>query len=296
MSYLPELRSSLVQAAGRQPEAPRRSRGWFGVAAAATVAIAVVAVAIVLVGHGRAGQTPLVSHGAPVPPTLPHFAAGEFAAIETAQRMTARKDPACVAQITNVPAATLARPAPALVHRAGNVTVYLVPSANVHALRLVPVRCDAEQAKALRLAMRAASKSRLKHALAVQAQFLAWQRYNARHPAGICLAQTTARGSGERPLPAAWQCGWSVSEINQGVAGLGYQASPSGRVFHGVVPDGVARVGVRFGLSGGGYRSLTVRVRNHWFVAKVPPRASFPPVTLTWWSAAGHRIKTIDLR
>jgi hypothetical protein len=135
-------RASLVRAAARQPEAPRRSRGWFGVAAAATVAVAVVAVAIVLVGHGRTGQSLPVSHGAPAPPTLPHFAAGEFVSIEAAQKTTARKDPACVAQITNLPAATLARPAPALVQAVGalrrarsaadalpNVTVYLVPSA-----------------------------------------------------------------------------------------------------------------------------------------------------------------------
>lgn len=109
MSYLPELRTSLVRAAERQTREPvttRRSQGWFGVAAATAVAVAVVAVAIVLVGH-RHGSGPglRAGHGAlpagwpkvPPPPPDPNPSVAQSNLIAQAGHATRAHDPACAA-------------------------------------------------------------------------------------------------------------------------------------------------------------------------------------------------------
>ena len=106
MSYLPELRASLVRAAERQAredETPRRSRGWFGVAAAVGVAVAVVAVAIVLVGHRPGGDAAPAGDGGvsaawpKVPPAQlpPRVSPPQGKLITQAQRATIVHDPAC---------------------------------------------------------------------------------------------------------------------------------------------------------------------------------------------------------
>jgi hypothetical protein len=117
MSYLPELRASLVRAAERERAAgaagapsPRSRRGWFawlGPAVAVGVAIAVVVVAIVLVGHGRpAGPAPTGPAPAghrlpatfpriPAPPPQPNPSPAQWSLIQKAQNTTSARDAMC---------------------------------------------------------------------------------------------------------------------------------------------------------------------------------------------------------
>jgi hypothetical protein len=104
MSYLPELRASLVRAAERQRETEpsgRRRRGWLGPVVAVGVAIAVAAVAIVLVGHGRGsagpagGGTPALHSNGAGPSQMPNLPRPEWSLINKARRATVKDDPAC---------------------------------------------------------------------------------------------------------------------------------------------------------------------------------------------------------
>lgn len=112
MSYLPELRASLVRAAAREAATPprRRALGWLGPAVAAAVALAVVAVAIVLVGHGRGsgsspggGASAGHSSGA-APPPMPNPSGAEWSRIQKARRATVTQDPACSPFVNGRPA------------------------------------------------------------------------------------------------------------------------------------------------------------------------------------------------
>jgi hypothetical protein len=102
MSYLPELRASLVRAAAREAAAPprRRALGWLGPAVAAGVALAVVAAAILLVGHrgGNAGPSAGAAAGhssGAAPPPMPNLSGAEWSRIQKARRATVTQDPAC---------------------------------------------------------------------------------------------------------------------------------------------------------------------------------------------------------
>lgn len=102
MSYLPELRSSLVQAAAREVGAPPQRRGlsWLWPTVAAAVALAVVVMAIVLVGHGRGGAGPAggpvsSGHSNGTPPPMPNLSGPEWNLIQKARRATVATDSAC---------------------------------------------------------------------------------------------------------------------------------------------------------------------------------------------------------
>jgi hypothetical protein len=109
MSYLPELRASLVRAAAVEsakhrsaaPSQRRRRFGWLGPALAAGVTLAVVAVAIVLVGHARPAASPTARGGhsarpaAHVPPQQPNPSSAQWSLIQQARNAAAKSDPAC---------------------------------------------------------------------------------------------------------------------------------------------------------------------------------------------------------
>ena len=130
MSYLPELRASLVRAAELRraaaapgsPEPTPRRRGWFGAfgtAVAVGVAVAVVVVAIVLVGHVRRGASssgagaPGAHLSVPPPPPSPNPTSGQWKLIVGARRATAARDRACSPFVT-VPRFSPGAPGPAL--------------------------------------------------------------------------------------------------------------------------------------------------------------------------------------
>jgi hypothetical protein len=109
MSYLPELRASLVRAAAveaaRHRSAPPtrgpRRFSWLGPALAAGVTIAVVAVALVLVGHGRNAASPTGpgsssgTPGAAPPPQQPNPSNAQWSLIQRARNAATNSDPAC---------------------------------------------------------------------------------------------------------------------------------------------------------------------------------------------------------
>lgn len=107
MSYLPELRASLVRAAaaesakGRSAVPPERHRrfGWLGPALAAGVTVAVVAVALVLVGHARHPASPpgrgVSSAGLRAAPQQPNPSTAQWSLIQQARNATTKSDPAC---------------------------------------------------------------------------------------------------------------------------------------------------------------------------------------------------------
>jgi hypothetical protein len=109
MSYLPELRASLVRAAAAEsarhrtaaPPPRRRRLGWLGPAIAAGVTVAVVAVALVLIGHTRHAASPTGHAGpaakavVPTAPQQPNLSSAQWSLIERARNAATRSDPAC---------------------------------------------------------------------------------------------------------------------------------------------------------------------------------------------------------
>ena len=136
--------------------------------------------------------------------------------------------------------------------------------------------------------------------MSLQAQYLAWQRYTAAHPQGIALATTTSNAG------SAWiAAGWTVADIDRGMAGLGQGGLAVGtgrsrRVFggtglHGIVPDRVATVTLHYPARSPGTRPLSVKVKviNNFFVA--PDSARRLPPSISWYDARGRLIRTINL-
>jgi len=119
MSYLPELRASLVRAAAREVATPRTRRsalGWLAPAVAAAVALAVVAVAIVLIGHRApgGGSPPAHPTGAASSPQMPNVSGPEWNLIVKARRDTVAHDRACSPFVGPHPALRPGRPSATL--------------------------------------------------------------------------------------------------------------------------------------------------------------------------------------
>jgi hypothetical protein len=177
-----------------------------------------------------------------------------------------------------------------LVRAMGGFALYLVPSTNVTGWRRVPTRCLSEQAAALRRELRHSKP--VPGALQVQARYLIWQQYEARHPEGVCLAEVDERGNPPHPAGGSIGCGWNVPEIEQGIAGLGGDDSPpGGNWFHGIVPDGVASVTLQLP---GGEGKVTARVVNNIYLTRLPSGSRFP-VKVVWRSASGSVIRATNV-
>jgi hypothetical protein len=119
MSYLPELRASLVRAAAREAAPPTRRRpgfAWLAPALATGVALAVVAVAIVLVGHRHpgGGAPPAHSNGAAPPPQMPNPSGAQWNLIVKARRDVVSHDSACSPFVGSRPAFRTGHPGHAL--------------------------------------------------------------------------------------------------------------------------------------------------------------------------------------
>jgi hypothetical protein len=129
MSYLPELRNSLVRAAERRhrtaaegapPPGERRShpRSWLGLRAvpailAGAVALGIAAFALVALGHGRAPSRTPPAHplilGPSTAPPLPHLPPADFWLIIEAQ-MKAARHPDCPRNVSSAPAISYGSP------------------------------------------------------------------------------------------------------------------------------------------------------------------------------------------
>lgn len=348
MSYLPELRSSLLQAAERRrriggpgrsadsvlPDGRRRFQPpRFALAMptvmAIAVALAVAGIALVF-GHGRAptppagGPKPTIPNPGP-PPTLRSIPPRDMKLIELAQRKTTAHDHACSPSSHSLPVKSqgspsgrllsllgvLRRPASAadayaravfamspgeirevfiryarpvrVLHRA---RFFIVPAGDVTGFRVVPARCVAEERSALQRILRHTSVASHAHTVGLQAQYLAWQRYRAAHPEGVCLAAFSAAVGGGGG--GSVDCRYTVGDIERGSAQFSL-----GQLLYGVVPDAVATVTVRFStVNGRRSRPTTATVvRNVWVIAR-PRRTSYPSAWI-WRDAAGRIVKTV---
>lgn len=328
MSYLPELRASLVQAAAREAAPPTRRRpgvAWLAPAAAAGVALAVVVVAIVIIGHRHAGGGVSPAHPNAAPPPMPNVSGPQWNQIVKARRDTVAHDSACSPFEQSRPAfrtggpgralttilSALRQPASAadtlpsgffqhgppdiyrsairLARDEDGVALYIVPTANVLGFKTVPRRCAAEEAAALARDSQGAAARQKTATLDVQKRYLAWQQYEAEHPQGVCLAEVHySRARSGQLAGAGLGCGWGVAEIEEGLAGLGQTGSPGPSLFHGIVPDGVASVVLELP----GHRgTVTARVVNNVYMAPIP-RSVTAPTRVLWLAADGGVLRT----
>jgi hypothetical protein len=188
-------------------------------------------------------------------------------------------------------------------HRARSVlgaSFYVIPAGNILGLREVPARCTGEEVAALKRELAQMPKSLGAQTVSLQAQYLPWQRYTAAHPQGIALATTISLGGG-----AGIAAGWTVADIDRGMAGLGLGGVAVGtgssrRVFggtgfHGIVPDGVAEVTLHYPARSANSKplSVTVKVINNMFFARDPARQF--PLASSWYDASGRLIKTVNM-
>jgi hypothetical protein len=173
---------------------------------------------------------------------------------------------------------------------------YVIPAGNVTGQRGVPARCEPEQRAALRRALRHVAKARRTRILVAQARYLAYMRYQALHPEGICAAWATRH---TMALDAGEDFGCATMADLERYGILVDANAPLRRdgVFWTVVPDGVATASLRFAPGQGippprrGRRTtMTVRVVNNMVVAAEPYGAPFP-ATILLRSARGRVIR-----
>jgi hypothetical protein len=351
MTYLPDLRESLVRAAHRQRElrtqAPihnhqplrrwHRARSWSraalgggSVLLAVGVAVAVAVTALVILGRGKApssapaGARP--SKLAAGAPQQPNISPAAWTYIKQAQRSAAAQDPSCSAFVKNLPATSAGQPSTALTSILGvlrrpatpadqlpeifahggafppgsireiyindvrlartlaGTSFYIIPAGNVTGFRPLPNRCTHLEVIALQTELQHAPATKRARLLDLQRTYLAWEQYQARHPEGICFAATARSGSG------SLGCGNTIADIEQGRAGLGGATTGTANtLFHGVVPDGVATVTLRYPPSADAAQAVTItsKVINNLFVVSTP--GEFPQ-TITWRAANGSVI------
>jgi hypothetical protein len=328
MSYVPELRASLVRAAelrgaaraaGPPGPAPRRRR-WFG--EFGTAVAAGVAVAIVFVGHVRQGASnggvgaPGAHLTVPPPPPPPNPTSGQWSLIVGARRATAARDRACSPFVT-VPRLSPGAPGPALTSILG-------------VLRRPPSAADSiprEFFQPLRgIYLAAIRRARYVDGVGLYvvptANLFGWRPVPARCRSEEAAAlQREARSSGALQVAAAldvqrrylnWEqyearhpegicvaeldprgavgeaCGWGVGEIEQGLAGLGGTDIPGPGLVHGIVPDGVTSVTLELT---GGRAAVDARVVNNMYLARLPHGVNMP-ARILWRAADGRVLKT----
>jgi hypothetical protein len=174
---------------------------------------------------------------------------------------------------------------------------YVIPAGNVTGQQGVPARCGREQVRALTRQIRHLPSYQRRRILAVQRQWLAYLRYLALHPEGIC-ATFIPRHAKALDLADNFGCATMANFGQWGVLadGSAYLGSGVG-VFWTVVPDGVATVILRFTEPDGRpLATSTVRPVNNVVVAKQPwkaPNRSGFPSTIVLRGANGGMIKYI---
>ena len=192
------------------------------------------------------------------------------------------------------------------VRTVAGIRFYIVPLADASGLKPVSGVCQARQIATLKRELAhtpTASRARI---LALQSQYLAWERYGELHPQGIAEAELQPghdHGYGRR-----FGCCDTVPDIENGEAGLGFIGGVSrlrrraGRplahaddtlYLTGIVPDGVATVTLN--RTANPSYTTTAKVINNVWVARLPVKTvdgTFP-LQYVWRSARGTLIKTI---
>jgi hypothetical protein len=185
------------------------------------------------------------------------------------------------------------------IHRARSAfgaTFYVLPAGNISGQRGVPARCVSEQAAALKRRLSQLPARQRAPILAAQSRYLAYLRYLALHPAGICATFLLHRGLGDN-----FGCATLASFRHWGVL-ADTQAYLGGHVavWWTVVPDGVATVTLHFGgppgstFGGSHEATVTARVVDNMVVIREPldaPNRSGFPSTIVLRAADGRLIE-----
>ena len=263
------------------------------------------------------------------PAREPRLAPAAHRAVDAAWRATIARDPACRGQrgprfVHGRPTAALSalfgvlqRPAlqpgrvpAALLHARGvwspgvrmeinqvhrarsafGVDFYLAPALDVTGQGSVPARCGPEQVAALRRQQKHAPAARRTRLLAAQQRWLAYTRFLATHPGGVCIAAIARRSA--LPLSAGATAGCiSAADLQE----IGFAANVGDRrgvVFWTVVPDLVASVTVRLDRGPGEPRprpALTAQPAGNVVAALLPRPWSFPS-SVVLRAAAGQAV------
>ena len=176
---------------------------------------------------------------------------------------------------------------------------YVIPADNVSGQRDVPARCGPEQVAALKRQLSHVPRGRHARILAAQARYLAYLRYLALHADGVCAAFVPAHAA-TLDLVDNLGCATAADFGRQDVlADASAYLGGNVGVFWTVVPDGVARVTMRFAEPSGRPSSAsTARTVNNVLVAREPwdaPYQSGFPSTITLRAANGRVIKKITV-
>jgi hypothetical protein len=276
------------------------------------------------------------SHLAAVAPQQPNISSADWTYIKQARHVIDAQDPSCSAFTKNLPATSAGQPSAPLTsilgvlnlranradklsevfaHRGADplgsireiyindirlartvagTSFYIIPAGNVTGFRTLSNRCIRLEAITLRTELPGESATDPARLLKLQRSYLTWEQYQAAHPEGICLAATTATTiAGSESLT----CGSTIADIEQGHAGLGATASSTGNtLLHGIVPDGVATVTLRYPPTPGKSPAVTIttKVINNVFVIQAPDIPSELPKTIGWHAPSGGVIKTIQ--
>jgi hypothetical protein len=148
-------------------------------------------------------------------------------------------------------------------------TFYVLPAGNITGQRGVAARCQAEQVTALKQRLSRTKPSLRNRMLAAQARYLAYMRYLARHPEGICAAWLTRPVKDEGTL----MCGSVANFERWGIMAVDSNQLHGRPVFWTVVPDVVATATLHFTPDGTPLRhpvTMTVRPVGNFVVAVVP--------------------------
>jgi hypothetical protein len=128
-------------------------------------------------------------------------------------------------------------------------TFYVIPARNISAERGVPARCQREQRTALQRALRGKPARLRAHVLAAQARYLAYLRFEAVHPEGLC-ADLAGTGRGAQGGTNTFVCATLTSFGRWGVLADASSYLDGKPLFWTVVPDGVATVTLKFTPNG----------------------------------------------
>jgi hypothetical protein len=171
---------------------------------------------------------------------------------------------------------------------------YVIPAGNVTGQRGVPARCGREQAVVLRHRVAHLPAQQRKRIVTAQTKWLAYLRYLALHPEGICATFIPPHATG-LDLGDNFGCATLADFARWGVLadGSAYLGGTVG-AFWTVVPDGVATVTVRFP----GRAAITARPVNNVVVVRQPwdaPNQSGFPSTITLRARDGRLIRNIKV-
>lgn len=178
-------------------------------------------------------------------------------------------------------------------------TFYVIPAGNVTGQRGVPARCSGEQLAAITHQIAHLPRGRQTEILTAQQRYLAYGRYQALHPEGVCATFVPA-GAHQLDLADNLGCATLADFGRWGVLADADAILPRAAVFWTVVPDAVAKVTWQFAGGTAGTTqavSITAHPVNNVAVARAPfarNRSGFPS-TITLHDAHGRLIKQIKV-